>query len=66
MDNSLVLNLDWLAFSVRLIPSPREKDNHGFVLNVDDAERRDSVSWSWAERTYTPAVPLYIIAVQNV
>lgn len=40
MDNSLVLNLDWLAFSVRLIPSPREKDNHGFVLNVDDAERQ--------------------------
>lgn len=27
-----ILNLDWLAFSVKLVPSPREKDDHTWYL----------------------------------
>lgn len=27
-----VVNVDWLAFSVRLVPTPREKDTHEFVM----------------------------------
>lgn len=27
------INLDWVAFSVLLVPSPREKDDHKFTLN---------------------------------
>lgn len=28
-----IINLDWLAFSVKLIPSPIEKDTHSWVMN---------------------------------
>lgn len=31
--NSPIINLDWLAFSILLIPSPTEKDEHQFHLN---------------------------------
>lgn len=27
------INLDWVAFSILLVPSPREKDEHRFTLN---------------------------------
>lgn len=33
VSDDLSVNLDWLAFSVRLIPSPWEKDAHSFHLN---------------------------------
>lgn len=32
-NNSPIINLDWVAFSVLLIPSPQEKDDHQFKLN---------------------------------
>lgn len=28
-----IINLDWLAFSIKLIPSPIEKDTHSWVMN---------------------------------
>lgn len=33
MSETLIKNIDWLSFSINLIPSPQEKDNHEFVMN---------------------------------
>ena len=32
MSKNLLINLDWVAFSVLLIPNPLEKDAHKFTL----------------------------------
>lgn len=36
MTDNPIINLDWVAFSISLIPNPNEKDAHAFSLNPID------------------------------